>query len=71
MTAFAANQNMASVCASVRIIPILDAAVLVVSICAVVLRVIILHTAQPGLQQCMEKRLRNTQPFFYSMRKGE
>ena len=45
MTAFAANQNMASVCASVRIIPILDAAVLVVSICAVVLRVILLTTA--------------------------
>ena len=45
MTTFAANQNMASVCASVRIIPVVDAAVLVVSICAVLLRVIILPTA--------------------------
>ena len=45
MTTFATNQNMASACASVRIIPILDAAVLVVSICAVVLRVILLTTA--------------------------
>ena len=45
MTTFAANQNMASACASVRIIPILDAAVLVVSICAAVLRVILLTTA--------------------------
>ena len=45
MTTFAANQNMASACASVRIIPILDAAVLVVSICVDLLRVIKLQTA--------------------------
>ena len=44
MTTFAANQNMASVCASTRIIPIIDAAVLVVSICVVLLRVISLPT---------------------------
>lgn len=41
MTAFAANQNMAyPVCLPVRIIPVIDAAVvLVVSICVALLRV--------------------------------
>ena len=41
MTMFAANQNRTFGCTSVRIIPVIDAAVLVVSICAVLLRVIL------------------------------
>ena len=45
MTAFAANQNTVFGCSSVRIIPILDAAVLVVSVCVALLRVIKLQTA--------------------------
>ena len=40
MTAFAANQNKAyPVCLPVRIIPVIDAAVLVVSICVALLRI--------------------------------
>ena len=42
MTAFAAKQNTVAMCLSAGICPILDAAVLVVSICVVVLRVILL-----------------------------
>ena len=44
MTAFAANQNNVFGCSSVRILPIIDAAVLVVSICIALLRVKILQT---------------------------
>ena len=45
MTASASYQKNMFGCSSVRIIPVIDAAVLVVSICAVVLRVILLTTA--------------------------
>ena len=45
MTAATANQMNMFGCSDLRIIPIIDAAVLVVSICAVVLRVILLLTA--------------------------
>ena len=41
MTAFAANYNRIFGCSSVRVIPIIDAAVLVVSVCVVLLRVIL------------------------------
>ena len=42
MTTFTLNQNLASVCLVNRIIPAIDASVLVVSICVALLRVITL-----------------------------
>ena len=44
MTAYTANQNRTFGFSDVRIIPVLDAAVLVVSICVVLLRVILQAT---------------------------
>ena len=42
MTMFAADQNKMFGCSDLRIIPVVDAAVLVVSICVALLRIILL-----------------------------